>query len=171
MSEIDEQGAAAFGERLGMHEPISRRDFINGALVAGAGAWLGGRAPSVLAEPAADEWTGYGGVGDYALSNGNTYEVMSAAHAMRDGKFERAIAGAANTGETYDLVVVGGGLSGLASAVFFQQRARGRCLVLDNHAIFGGEAKRNEFVVDGQTVVAHQASATTARRTATPTTS
>src|SRR6188508_1300443 len=35
----------AFGRQLGMHEPISRRDFINGTLVAGAGAWLGGRMP------------------------------------------------------------------------------------------------------------------------------
>ncbi len=146
-------------DQLGMHEPISRRDFIEGTLVAGAGAWLGGRMPTAPAESAPDAWTGYGGVGDYARSNGNTYDVMSVAHAMRDGKFERAIAGAEDTDEMYDLVVVGGGLSGLASAVFFQQRARGRCLVLDNHAIFGGEAKRNEFVVDGQTVVAHQASA------------
>jgi spermidine dehydrogenase len=78
---------------------------------------------------------------------------------MRDGAFERAIASAIDTGEIYDLVCVGGGISGLAAAVFFQKNQGGRCLVLDNHAIFGGEAKRNEFRVDGQTVVAHQASA------------
>jgi len=55
---------------------------------------------------------------------------------------------------------VGGGISGLAAAVVFRkQRRGGRCLVLDNHAIFGGEAKRNEFRVDGRTVVAHQGSA------------
>ena len=59
----------------------------------------------------------------------------------------------------YDLVSVGGGLSGLAAAVFFQKNTGGRCLVLDNHAMFGGEAKRNEFLVDGQTLIAHQASA------------
>src|SRR5215211_6965203 len=108
---------------------------------------------------AADAWTGYGGVGEYARSNGNTYDVMSVAHAMRDGRFEKAAARATDTGEIYDLVAVGGGLSGLAAAVFFQKRMGGRCLVLDNHPIFGGEAKRNEFNVDGQTVVAHQASA------------
>ena len=95
-------------------------------------------------------WTGYGGVGDYARSNGNTYDVMNAAHAMRDGTFERTLAGAIDTGEMYDLVAVGGGISGLAAAVFFQKRKGGRCLVLDNHPIFGGEAKRNEFLVDGQ---------------------
>jgi spermidine dehydrogenase len=151
--------------RLGMDAPISRRDFVNGTLAAGAGLWLGGHAPggalgdALAAQPAGDAWTGYGGVGEYARSNGNTYEVMAAAHAMRDGAFETAAARAADTGETYDLVVVGGGLSGLAAAVFFQQRHGGRCLVLDNHAIFGGEAKRNEFLVDGQPVVAHQGSA------------
>jgi spermidine dehydrogenase len=144
-------------ERLGMHEPISRRDFINGTLVAGAGFWLAGYAPATPS--AADAWTGYGGVGDYRRSNGNTYEVMAAAHAMRDGAFEHPAARAADAGETYDLVVVGGGLSGLAAAVFFQTRTGGRCLVLDNHPIFGGEAKRNEFLVDGQAVVAHQGSA------------
>jgi spermidine dehydrogenase len=143
-------------ERLGMNEPISRRDFVNGTLVAGAGMLLGGRLP---APSDADEWTGYGGVGDYARSNGNTYDVMSAAHRMRDGKFEKSIASAVDTGETYDLAVVGGGISGLAAAVFFQKRKGGRCLVLDNHPIFGGEAKRNEFLVDGQRVIAHQGSA------------
>src|SRR5690349_1649772 len=90
-------------DRLGMHEPISRRDFVNGTLAAGAGMLL----PNALSMPLADDdWTGYGGVGDYARSNGNTYEVMSAAHAMRDGKYERSIAGAVDTGETYDLAVV-----------------------------------------------------------------
>ena len=82
----DSRAHDASGERLGMNEPISRRDFINGTLAASAGLWLGGRAPSELVTPwMADEWTGYGGVGEYARSNGNTYEVMSVAHMMRDG--------------------------------------------------------------------------------------
>src|SRR5882762_8280343 len=59
----------------------------------------------------------------------------------------------------YDLVAVGGGISGLAAAIFFQKYKSGRCLVIDNHPIFGGEAKRNEFVVDGQRLTAHQGSA------------
>jgi len=139
-----------------MNEAISRRDFVNGTLVAGAGLLLHGLPNAV---PPEDPWTGYGGVGDYALANGNTRDVMSVAHFMRDGGFERGIASAIDTGETYDLVAVGGGISGLAAAVFFQKDKGGRCLVIDNHAIFGGEAKRNEFVVDGQSVVAHQGSA------------
>ena len=53
--------------------------------------------------------------------------------------------------ETYDLVVVGGGLSGLAAAYFYQQK-HGRdkkVLILDNHDDFGGHAKRNEHTIDG----------------------
>jgi spermidine dehydrogenase len=144
-------------DRLGMNEPISRRDFLNGAVLAGAGLLLRGQAPATISP--ADAWNGYGGIGDYSRSNGNTYEVMTTAHAMRDGVFERSLASAIDTGEMYDLVTVGAGLSGLAAAVFFQKNTGGRCLVLDNHPIFGGEAKRNEFLVDGQPLVAHQASA------------
>ena len=144
-------------DRLGLSAPITRRDFINGTLVAGAGMLLGGR--SLEAVGPAEDFDGWGGVGDYARSNGNTWQVMSAAHAMRDGAYERRIAGATDTGDMYDLVAVGGGLSGLAAAVFFQQRKGGRCLVLDNHPVFGGEAKRNEFQVNGRRLVAHQGSA------------
>jgi len=144
-------------DRLGMQEPISRRDFLNGTLLAGAGLVFGHhQAPHTSP---ADAWNGYGGVGDYARAHGNMYDVMTTAHRMRDGEFDRAMSTAADTGETYDLVAVGGGISGLAAAVFFQKKRGGTCLVLDNHAIFGGEARRNEFTVDGQTVVAHQASA------------
>jgi spermidine dehydrogenase len=143
-------------DRLGMNEPISRRDFLNGTLVAGAGLLLSRNLPFPIPP---DEWTGYGGVGEYRLSNGNTFDVMNAAHTIRDGVFARSIANPVDTREVYDLVVVGGGLSGLAAAVFFQKNQGGRCLVLDNHAIFGGEARRNEFFVDGQSVVAHQGSA------------
>jgi spermidine dehydrogenase len=144
-------------DRLGMNEPISRRDFVNGAVLAGAGLLFRGHAPATISP--ADDWNGYGGVGDYRLSNGNTYDVIAAAHSMRDGAFERSIGRAIDTGEMYDLVSVGGGLSGLAAAVFFQRNTGGRCLILDNHPIFGGEAKRNEFLVDGQRLVAHQGSA------------
>jgi spermidine dehydrogenase len=139
-----------------MNEPISRRDFLNGALLAGAGLYLNGRAPVISP---ADAFNGYGGVGDYRHSNGNTWEVLSAGHAMRDGVFEKRVASATDTREMYDLVCVGGGLSGLAAGVFFQKDKGGSCLVIDNHPIFGGEAKRNEFRVNGQSLIAHQGSA------------
>ncbi len=59
--------------------------------------------------------------------------------------------GAADTGESYDLVVVGGGISGLATAYYFQRQIpNARILILDNHDDFGGHAKRNEFHHDGR---------------------
>src|SRR5438874_10159190 len=143
-------------DRLGLNDPISRRDFLNGALLASAGLLLHGKALTLSPD---DAFNGYGGIGDYAHSNGNTWEVLSAGHAMRDGAFEKRIANATDTGEIYDLVAVGGGISGLAAAIFFQKYRGGRCLVMDNHMIFGGEAKRNEFLVDGQRLTAHQGSA------------
>ena len=111
--------------------------------------------------PTGDDWTGYGGVGDYASSNGNTRQVLEAGHQIRDGNFESLPASLIDTGEIYDCVILGGGISGLAAALIFRQLggAEKTCLVLDNHPIFGGEAKRNEFLVDGHRLVAHQGSA------------
>ncbi len=107
---------------------------------------------------AADEWSGYGGVGDYAKSNGNTFEVLTAGHKMRDNAWT---ADAIETGESYDCVIVGGGISGLAAALFFRRIAgpNASVLVIENHPIFGGEAKQNEFEVDGKRIVGHQGSA------------
>src|SRR3954468_19820813 len=104
--------------QLGLTDPISRRDFLNGVLLSGAGLLLRNNAPTISPD---DAFNGYGGIGDYAHSNGNTWEVLSAGHAMRDGAFEKRIANATDTGEIYDLVAVGGGISGLAAAIFFQK--------------------------------------------------
>ncbi len=136
---------------------MDRRDFLNSTLLASGAALLNGLTPQqLLAEP---DWTGYAGVGDYASSNGNTYDVMTAGHAIRDHRF-RQPKEIVETGELFDCVVVGGGISGLASALFFTRARPGRtCLVLDNHPMFGGEAKRNEFEVNGQRLMVHQGSA------------
>ena len=63
----------------------------------------------------------------------------------------------AEIGESYDLVVVGGGISGLAAAYFYRQKAgkSARILILDNHDDFGGHAKRNEFTVNGRVVLSY----------------
>jgi spermidine dehydrogenase len=142
---------------LGMDAAITRRDFLGSALLASGAALLNGLTPAQLLA-ANDEWTGYGGVGDYAASNGNTLEVLTAGHKMRDAAYGSA---AVDTGELYDCVIVGGGISGIAAALFFQRLAgQGKsCLILENHPIFGGEAKQNEFEVDGHRLIAHQGSA------------
>ena len=150
---------------LGMdNEPaVTRRDFLNATLLASGSLLLNPISPSQLlaSNSEKDDWTGYGGVGDYANSNGNTRSVLEAGHEIRDGLFESVPANLIDTGEIYDCVIVGGGISGLAAALIFQRQAgKGKtCLVLDNHPIFGGEAKRNEFLVDGHRLVAHQGSA------------
>lgn len=151
---------------LGLDENITRRDFLNSTLLASAGLLLTAATPAqLLAQKAQtsapDDFNGFGGIGDYANSNGNTASVLEAGHRIRDGEFENLPASIVETGETYDCVVVGGGISGLAAALIFQQLAgkSKACLVLDNHPIFGGEAKRNEFLVDGQRLMTHQGSA------------
>ena len=134
-------------DALGMNARISRRDFVNGAAVAvgalGAGvpalgaARAGGLIPQDETYPPSR--TGMRG------SHPGSFEM---AHALRDGQKP---GDAQDTGETYDLVIVGGGLSGLAAAHFYRKAVgpQARILILDNHDDFGGHAKRNEYVVDG----------------------
>ena len=145
---------------LGMSGEITRRDFLGSTLLASGAALLDGLTPAQLLAQK-DDWTGYGGVGEYSRSNGNTFEVMQAGHKMRDGAYDALSAEAIDTGETFDCVIVGGGISGLAAALFFLRHGgRGKsCLILENHPIFGGEAKQNEFLVDGKRLIAHQGSA------------
>jgi spermidine dehydrogenase len=140
---------------------ISRRDFVGSTLIGSGAALLASAAPGVTRTAQAQtmpvpltgldpEWTGPGGIGDYAKSNGNTHEVVNAAHAMRNGDYAARLRRAADTGETYDLVVVGTGFAGLASAYrWHKERPRDSVLLFDVHPIFGGEAKQNEFEVDG----------------------
>jgi spermidine dehydrogenase len=141
-----------------MNSHITRRDFLGSTLLASGAALLNGAAPLELLA-AADDWSGYSGVGEYSRSNGNTWEVLQVGHKMRDHVYDAA--DVIETGETYDCVVVGGGISGLAAALCFQQQggAGKTCLVLENHPIFGGEAKQNELEVDGKRLFAHQGSA------------
>ena len=86
---------------------------------------------------------------------------MNAGHMIRDRGLKSLSDDTSETGETYDLVVVGGGISGLSAALFFHRQApkNARSLVLDNHPIFGGEAKQNEFLIDGVRLTSHQGSA------------
>ena len=76
---------------------------------------------------------------------------------MRDDKFWNQAGTPVDTSETYDLVVVGGGISGLAAAHFFRKAvgAKARILILDNHDDFGGHAKRNEFHQTGRMLLGY----------------
>lgn len=133
----------AFSERdirLGMNRPISRRDFLNGvALTLGATALGGMPHVSFGATPAGDpaERTGL---------QGHSETAMNVGHALRDGTFWNSAPAIEQTGETYDLIVVGGGISGLAAAYLYRQQKPGaKVLILENNDEFGGHARRNEF--------------------------
>jgi spermidine dehydrogenase len=84
-------------------------------------------------------------------SHDGSWEV---AHAMRDGKQWAAVT---KDTETFDLIVVGGGISGLSAAYFYRQQAGpgAKILVLDNHDDFGGHAKRNEFQNGKRTIIGY----------------
>ena len=132
---------------LGMHRDITRRDFIHDSALAALGLTLGSGAS---AGPMA---TAGAGVAYYPPTltglRGSQPGVESVAHAMRDGASFR---NAALSEEEYDLVVVGAGISGLATARFYQRRFGddARILILDNHDDFGGHARRNEFHQGGK---------------------
>lgn len=148
---------------LGMGREISRRDFLNGVAI-GAGATLVGGAfcaEQLLAAGVLDEYAPEK-VADYYPPakqgiRGNHDGSFSIAHRLRDGESADGLGDAVNTGEVYDLVVVGGGISGLAAAYRFRQKVgkSAKILVLDNHDDFGGHAKRNEFQAGGRMVLSY----------------
>ncbi len=79
---------------LGMDEGITRRDFLNSTLIASGAALLSSAAPGeLLGQAKEDDWNGYGGVGDYANSNGNTQAVVNAGHEIRDKVYKGLPAG------------------------------------------------------------------------------
>src|SRR5690349_20047499 len=132
---------------LGMDQPITRRDFLNGCAVTIGASLLASRT-GLLEGMAASDSSPEKQPGNYPPaktglrgSHDGSWEV---AHALRDGQqWNDSIADE----ESYDLIVVGGGISGLAAAYFYKKFAgtQSRILILDNHDDFGGHAKRNEF--------------------------
>src|ERR1700677_5037947 len=136
---------------LGMGRDITRRDFLNGVSVAVGSSLLGANSTWLEAfgatqSPFAPEKDpGYNPPAKTGLrgSHDGSWEV---AHELRDGN-DKDWAEPVDDGESYDLVIVGGGISGLASAYFYRKFAgpQSKILILDNHDDFGGHAKRNEF--------------------------
>jgi spermidine dehydrogenase len=138
---------------LGMDRDISRRDFLNGVALGLVGSTL---SPELL-RAAQQEFAPERNPDYYPPtrvgmrgSHPGSFEV---AHQLRDRR-QWDLSSAVNTNETYDLVIVGGGLSGLSAAYFFlRDVGRGaRILILDNHDDFGGHAKRNEFNYNGRMI-------------------
>ena len=142
---------------------IERRDFLNGAAIAitGLAGGLGWPAAAQDTAGRGKEGRGTEGQGAGAVDpprrsglRGSQQGSFDVAHALRDGRgFDLD---AVPVSEQYDLVIVGGGISGLAAAWFHRQRRPDdRILILDNHDDFGGHARRNEFDVDGRLLIGY----------------
>lgn len=142
-----------------MSAAITRRDVLNSRVLGEGESLRHASCPAANCAPRED-FTGYGGVGDYARANGNTHELLTAAHKVRDGYYDAFPTGPVAPEEDYDLVVVGGGLAGLMTAWEYRRMAgdKARILILDNAAMFGGEARENEFNVEGTRLIAPQGS-------------
>ena len=135
-----------------MARKITRRDFLNGTQVAIGASLL-------------TPWTEVFGAGPSKFELGPGYypPAKTGLRGSHDGAWETMHARVAGTTwpsavveEDYDLVVVGGGISGLSAAHFYRrEHPSARILVLDNHDDFGGHAKRNEFTVNGRTQIAY----------------
>ncbi|HEY7289214.1 MAG TPA: FAD/NAD(P)-binding protein [Vicinamibacterales bacterium] len=147
---------------LGMDRPITRRDFLNGVAI-GIGGSIAADVlrhlpgAEAMLQAAFDQDTpGYypPALTGMRGSHDGSYDVS---HALRDGRFWQSAGQPIETNEQYDLVVVGGGISGLAAAYFYRARTgpSARILILDNHDDFGGHAKRNEFRPGGKLWIAN----------------
>ncbi len=147
---------------LGMDAEISRRDFLDGAAITVGGTMMvptlagGTPAHAETAAPPAPVPAPQAAPADYPPRitgmRGQTDEAMNAGHAVRDGS---AFNDPVDTGELYDLVVVGAGMAGLGAAYFYRKQIpHSKVLVIDACPDFGGHAVRNEFMVDGTRLIA-----------------
>jgi spermidine dehydrogenase len=138
-----------------MGAKITRRDFLNGvALTTGAALIPREMWAAVAADLQAQDAAGYYPPAKTKLrgSHPGSFEIM---HKVKGGAFWDDAPKPVDTGESYDLVIVGGGISGLAAAHYFLKSAgeKARILILENHDDFGGHAKRNEFATGGRTIL------------------
>ncbi len=142
---------------LGMDRSITRRDFLNGVAVVSLGSMLPGRGcartPDVRGSSGRTAGvypplrTGLRG------SHPGSFEVS---HQLgREGRREWGTVREV-TSDSYDLIVVGAGISGLSAAHFYlKENPDARILIMDNHDDFGGHAKRNEFKLGDRMVLSH----------------
>lgn len=135
---------------FGLHKPIQRRDFLQG-MAFGAG---------LLASGCALNFGKRGGknlrhrdASNFSISGQND-EVKTRGHSVR-ALNSKCFNQAKDLGEYYDLIVVGAGFSGMASALHYQELvgAKAKILILENHDSFGGHATRNTFCHEGKTYI------------------
>ena len=135
-----------------MKGKITRRDFLNGTQVAIGASLL-------------TPWTEVFGTSASKIALGPDYypPARTGLRGSHPGSWETMHARVAGSTwpsksveEDYDLVIVGGGISGLSAAHFYRrENPDARILILDNHDDFGGHAKRNEFMINGRTQIGY----------------
>jgi spermidine dehydrogenase len=126
---------------------LTRRDFLDGvALTIASGLTP---AAQIFAQPARypPALTGLRGDHPGSFETAHAFAREGTAFPVDDLAVE----------DSYDLVIVGGGISGLAAAWFYRRAVglRARILILDNHDDFGGHAKRNEFTLAGRRIIGY----------------
>jgi spermidine dehydrogenase len=146
----------ALFRKLGMDRPITRRDFLNGIAVTAASTHVTGSGWMAQAAATAAADSGLTAENYPPLRSGlrgNYPASVSEFENLRTGKYKAFPVPAAEITESYDLVIVGAGISGLSAAHFYR-KALGedqRILILDNQDDIGGHAKRNQFEHAGKT--------------------
>ncbi len=146
-------------QELGIGRAIPRRDFLNGFAVAVGGSLLAPGAQwferfGLPHSPLSPESTNANYPPALTGMRGTTDAVMEVGHALRDGN---AWNNPTPDSDSYDLIVVGGGISGLSAAYFFRKVAgpKAKILILENHDDFGGHARRNEFRTDRRMILGY----------------
>src|SRR5437764_1138313 len=133
---------------LGMDRGITRRDFLNGVAVTAGASILPPHLAAALQHDLDPEKSPEYYPPALTGLRGSHVGAFEVAHSLRDGDFWQKAGKPAETGETFDLIIVGGGISGLSAAYFFRKaNPNARILIIENHDDFGGHAKRNEFTV------------------------
>lgn len=147
---------------LGIDRKITRRDFLDGLAVSIGASALGRSATSSGAqEPASLNFSPEKNPNYYPPAllgmRGDHDGTYTYAHRLRDGEFWDGAGAPEQLAERYDLVIVGGGISGLSAAYFYRKQAGpdARILIIENHDDFGGHAKRNEFTVGGRLLLGY----------------
>jgi spermidine dehydrogenase len=147
---------------LGLGRPISRRDLLHGVGALAASTLVPGRAlaEEMLAHERAAEAASTYPPARTGLRGSHVGSFETAHQLARQGRSDWGPVHVPDA-DVYDLVVVGGGVSGLAAAHFhLKQHPKARILILDNHDDFGGHAKRNEFQAGGRTLIGYGGSQT-----------
>ena len=135
-----------------MDRAIDRRDFLQGTAITAATLAMAAKADA-QATPGMQDTPGYYPPLRNGL-RGSHPGSFETGHSLRDGTFWDHAEQPEDAHRVFDLIVVGAGISGLSAAHFFRAaKPNAKILILDNHDDFGGHAKRNEFRIDGHTLL------------------